>query len=48
VHDDVTVLRLRPAALDDVAPASGRRSALRRDGGLRRAREGMADMRRAL
>ncbi len=48
VHDDVTVLRLRPAALDDVAPASGRRRAPRRDGALRRAREGTADMRRAL
>jgi hypothetical protein len=32
VHDDVTVLRLRPAAMD----------------GLRRTREGLADMRRAL
>jgi hypothetical protein len=48
VHDDVTVLRLRPGAVDDVAPASRRTHAHRRDAGLRRPREGSADMRRAL
>jgi hypothetical protein len=48
VHDDVTVLRVRPSALGHLAPASLRRGALRPGSTLPRAREGSADMRRAV